>query len=1456
MALLFSLYLALQSSVVQTYLTRKITERLSAYFQADISVKGVNIAFFNKIILEEVLIKDQQKDSMLRIGELVAQIDSFSIRKQRISLHKLSLNDTKIEISLDSAKVPNYQFLLEKTQKTPGDTLSKWNVKCSNFVFENASFLYKDDFAERPVDFQLHDIALHLSGLRMSSDSTFFMIEKLVLSDHKKFSLNNFKSEFFMHSDQLGFKNLYARLPHSIIENANITIDQSSARETGDIRKTKLDVQLDSALISMLDIAPLVPDLQGMDASVKLSGHIYGSINDLKGKNIYLSYGLDTRINCDFYLNGLPAWENTFMHIDLKQSTMSFNDLQQVHLPNTSKKAYLSFPDALYQAGVVQYQGNFTGFPGDFVAYGTINSDFGKINTDLAFKPSESNKVDIDGHVQTIDFKIGRLIKNNLIGKVSYKGSIRGAIDKNQQLLTSHIDGEIKSIDINRYEYKNIDLNGDISGRRFDGYLSINDENVNLDFNGAFDFNQQVPVFDFKLNLNQAKLQALNLIENDSVAALSGLMKANFTGNNIDNLAGSIWIENGWYRNHNGQLDINNFELKTYHDKQEHLSLRSDFIDADIEGDYQFYRLKNTLSKVIKHYFPAIPIEYEDQPETNVFSFSGKMKDFSQISKVFFPGLLIEPAYFSGQINSETNKLDFAIGSSRIAYHETILKDVHIGINADKDFRMKNRFGQLLLPGNYSLHNLALNLSGTNNRIESLLSWSNYHELTYSGAIKTISQLSFDKKKRGLILNTELLPSNIYIADSLWSIQSAKLTIDSTQIDIQHFSIKNKNQHVTVNGTVSHEKDKRLLIGFENINLRLLNDLVQNNLNIQGIMHGEFALYDPLHRAYFLSDLHIDGLRLRNHLFGDVSMVNTWNGEAEQIISEVNFDRNGNKTLHAKGSYGPQSKLLDYTIELNNLSVTALQPFMEGSFTDFRGEATGKVRLHGPISHLLFDGELLGKNAGLTLTYLQVPYTFTDKVRFAGDSLIFDRLQVSDPEGNTAIFDGTIKHENFSNMVYNLRFSSPRILAINTNSRDNEQFYGKLYANGNLSITGKGLYVSIDATGSTQQGTELNILLDYEEKAQEYDFLKFVDRSYIPEQKSEEVLPEQSSNVQMNFDVEVTPEARMQLIYNSKIGDIIRSYGYGNLQIGVDNDYNIVMYGDYNVTRGDYLFTLQNVINKKFEIERGGQIIWNGDPYDANINLNAVYHLKASLKELFPSSDGAIDYSQRVPVNCKISLLDQLSSPKIGFDIDFPSSEDRIKDEVQQFFNTEEDRNKQILSLLILGRFYTPEYIRGNYEASNTNVVGSTASELFSNQLSNWLSQISKDFDIGVNYRPGDQVTDDEVELALSTQIFNDRITLNGNIGNNSSTTNASNNSNIVGDFDLNVKISKNGKLQFKAFNHSNNNLIYETSPYTQGIGVSYREDYDTFHELWNKFKSLFGLEKSKQTSGKTQKSK
>jgi len=319
-----------------------------------------------------------------------------------------------------------------------------------------------------------------------------------------------------------------------------------------------------------------------------------------------------------------------------------------------------------------------------------------------------------------------------------------------------------------------------------------------------------------------------------------------------------------------------------------------------------------------------------------------------------------------------------------------------------------------------------------------------------------------------------------------------------------------------------------------------------------------------------------------------------------------------------------------------------------------------------------------------------------------------------------------------------------------------------------------------------------------------------------------------------------TSEAKIQLLFNAAIGDAINGQGTGNLRFIYDKEGDFYIYGDYVIEKGDYMFVLQNVINRKFKIENGGTLTWNGDIYSAIVDLNAVYSLKTSVSDLLTST-GQGDNSRRIPVECRINLSKKLFNPTVKFDIAFPTADERTKDELQQFLSTQDDINRQMLSLMVMGQFFTPEYMRGrqgqDIQSNSTNLVGATTSDILSNQLSNWLSQISNDFDIGFKYRPSDQLNTNQMEVALSTQIFDNRVTINGNIGNNSrlqtNTTNP-----VVGEVEVYVKLTKSGKLQLKAYNRANDDLIYDTSLYKQGVGLTFKEEFDSLSDLFHFYKS------------------
>ncbi|HSH52603.1 MAG TPA: translocation/assembly module TamB domain-containing protein, partial [Bacteroidales bacterium] len=385
--------------------------------------------------------------------------------------------------------------------------------------------------------------------------------------------------------------------------------------------------------------------------------------------------------------------------------------------------------------------------------------------------------------------------------------------------------------------------------------------------------------------------------------------------------------------------------------------------------------------------------------------------------------------------------------------------------------------------------------------------------------------------------------------------------------------------------------------------------------------------------------------------------------------------------------------------------------------------------------------------------------------------------------------------------------------------------------------------VFVDISGRTEPNTKINIPISKSGLAEESGFVRFINTPKTSEKLMDDYNVD-LSGFRLNFDLEVTPEAEALLIFDSKIGDIIRARGEGNLKMEIDANNNFNMFGDYSIEEGDYLFTLQNVINKKFEIERGGTILWSGAPYNANIDIEAIYNLRTQLTNLFPE-DSTDFYRRRIPVECQIYLSDNLMNPSIRFDINLPTADEEINTRVKSTINTQEKLNRQFLSLLVLNSFM-PDQQQGaeNYLAeSGTAGLGSvTTSELLSNQLSHWLSQISEEWDIGVNYRLADEISSDQIEVALSTQLLNNRVSINSNVGYGGQTT--ENATNLVGDFRVDVKLTKNGKLRLKAYNESNDRILYDNAPYTQGVGIFYREEFNSFSELLNRFWSNFSRKK------------
>lgn len=1446
LSIITAFYVLLQNHRVQTFLTQKLADRFSEQLHTKIHIGGIDVAFFNKVILEEFWAEDFNTDTLAYINRMVASLDSFSIRKRFVSLKNFSFDQSKLYLSTDSLGSWNYRFP-ETSETAATDTSPQWKIYCNDFEFKNATMLFRPGNPDnQPIS--LSNINFRIGDLIYRDDSLLCSLESFSLKGNDNFSIDRFSSVISVSGPNISLKNINIDTRKSYLHNSDLEI---VLQDTIDNVLPSFNLDIGQSVINLADLALFIPSMDGMDQDVQLSGAIYGRISDLKGRNILMQFGENTLARFDFYLNGLPNLANTYVSFDLRHLQTTFADLHNINLPESAGVKHLVFPDSFYQSGLLTYKGNFTGFFSDFVTYGTFEGPMGQITTDLSITPAKGKKIELDGKLSTTGFNIGELFKEPLLGNIVFDGEVNGEFDEIMKDFAGTFKGGVAECYANGYTYRNISIDGEFSNKDFDGMFKVNDPNLKLDFRGRLNFNNPIPVFDFGLDLQNADLNALQLDAENIVSKVSGKVRANFSGNNIDNLIGSIDIENGSYQNKNGQLEFGKAQIKTETIKSNRLlTLNSDFADAKVLGKYNLKTFPLTFRYILSNYISVLQKTNETGPEIdNNFEYTIDIKQTDRLLAILKPGFSIGmPGKIEGEIDGRNN-LFFLEGTiPSIKYNGLTLQDISFRSASNNAYTAKVKVGLVQVGAGIKIYNASLNSEAKNNTIDTRLTWNNYHQLSYSGELNLVTTLTGSPEKIYSLI--EVNPSKVYVADSLWEVGRGRIIVDSTAITMSGITVNDGQQWVDISGKISENPDDRLTFTLKNIDLGKVENYLQAEPSLEGTINGNAELVDFYGNQKLFADVKIKQLKANHQLLGDVALVNSWDEFNSVLNTNLTITDNEKEQLTAKGFYNPATQEYEYNTMVNHFPVSILKQFITEGLSDFGGTTSGHLKIYGKPDDIMMDGSLLGENASVTIDFTKVNYHFTDSVRFDKRTIRFDNITIFDSQNNQGKFNGTISHHNYSNMVYNLRISSQKILAMNTTIRDNGIFYGKVVANGNFLITGKGVNINLGGEGKTLAGSDISISLEYEEDAAQYDFIRFVDKSF---NKDKGIIFTNSADTAFNLDlqIEVTPEAKAQFIYNSMIGDVIKVQGEGVLQFGMDKNGDITLKGNCIIQQGDYLFTLKNVINKRFTIEPGGTISWSGDPYNATIDLSAIYSLKASLKDLLVDEIQSVDGTLRIPVDCKIKLTDNLMNPAIRFEISFPITETRLIDKLLQFINTDEEVQRQVISLVMIGQFYTPEYKRGTFDASATatptDVIGSAAGELLSNQLSNILSQTINNLDVGFSYRPGGQVSKDEIELALSKQLFNNRVTINGNIGNNVNPFGNSNNQ-IVGDFDLKLKLNNSGKIQLKAFNRSNDNIIYETAPYTQGIGLSFKEDFDNYSELLNKISDIFRSKKDTVT--------
>jgi len=563
------------------------------------------------------------------------------------------------------------------------------------------------------------------------------------------------------------------------------------------------------------------------------------------------------------------------------------------------------------------------------------------------------------------------------------------------------------------------------------------------------------------------------------------------------------------------------------------------------------------------------------------------------------------------------------------------------------------------------------------------------------------------------------------------------------------------------------------------------------------------------------------------------------------------------------GAYDPALKKINLDAKATKLPIDFLNPLLKVFASDISGFASGKLKLTGQSENIFLEGDAFVENASMKVNYLQTKYSLTDTIRFDKQGIKFNDVRIKDPEGNIATLSGAVYHKNFQeyNADLIINIASRGFLVLNTQLKDNPMFYGTAYVEksvAKIKIDQNSLSFDISAKTSksvkTGKNSNLSIPLNKGLSVSEYSYISFDDSiSRKKLAQNADIVNKPSSSKQIAMDIkmnlEVTPDAKIQIIFDSKVGDIMEGNGSSpNLNITLNKKGDFEIFGDYTIERGTYTFTLGNfLLNKSFDVENGGKITFNGDLKDAEIDLKANYlKLKAPLSPILGEGDQQ-QYTKRIPVEPQMKLSGKLFNPVVGFDIYLPDADEQTRAYLKNAISTEEELTKQVFALLLMNQFISMGSVSNVGSAASstssnnrgTSAITATTFEMVGNQISNWLSKLSKDVDIGINIRPGSNaISPQEAELALSTQLLGNKVVLNGNfdvrgIG-GTANSGPGNTNQLTGDFDAELKLTE--KLRFKVFNRYND--VYNTgglSPYTQGVGIFYNQDFNRFSDLFRK---------------------
>ncbi len=1440
--------------MVQSFIGHRVAAAIASKLGTKASVGRVDVGLFNRVIIDDVSLLDQREVPFFQATRLSVKIGLLEALSGNIDITSAQVFGMKARLYRATADAPlNIQYVLDSLASKDTTSHKPLDLQVNSLVIRHGAVRYDQLDAPQKATFDLRHLAIrdlssHIMLNALRDDSLNLRVKKIAFNERSGLQLKSLSFKVVAGTREAYVEQLDLELPHSRCSAERLAATYQRKDGKIDTPSLQFKGRIDPSHVSPTDLAFLDNRLRRYANPLVFSTSFSGTAHQLRVHRLDAILARDARATslsapavATVGVSGtLSSWDSTpRWTASIRQLTVG-RDLLATLSPH--------LPAAVQRLGNISYRGVAGGRGHDLSTQGTLQVDEGLAHLSFAMRGQA-----LEGHLATDGLNIGTVLDDDRMGVLAADLRLQGNL--RQQRFAAK--GMVRRFDWNQYRYQNVNLDATYDRGRLSGKAGIDDPNVVAAVQGFFDKNGRTPSGSVTANISHINPTALGLTGAAQAGTVyGGRLDVTFRGNTLATLQGKAVVNDFYMTKPGDEYRLDDLQLSIGANAQgRYLTFDSDFGHGEVRGQFDYATLRQNIENLVVEQLPSL------QKFTSLRHRPVRHDSFTIEASVtrgdwlrHLAGLPIElnaPVDLYADVHSRSRQVDVRLTAPDVVYADRHLRQVSVNLSSpDNNLCADVKATQMGENGRGT--DLHVTAAAKQDELSTELMLDN-HAKRHRFRGRLSSMIQFDRNSQGVTeARFNVRPSELAIGDTLFTVHPASVVYSKNHLQVNGLSVTSGHQYVKVSGETAKGSDDPITVDLKDVNVEYVLDLVGfHSVDFSGFASGKAYLTHLFDGAGGHADLYVNKFQFEEGNMGTLLAKVGWNKEEEQIDIDAQAVDTlggslfaGQRLTTIRGYVSPKRNYIDLAIKAHDTRGEFVQSFCSSFMRDADLSVNGDLRLWGDLKQINLTGDARA-NGKMTIRPLNTTYQLHDApIQFLVNEIRFPSDVIYDRSGNTAIINGSVYHQHLSRLTYDFGIELHHLLGYDWDGSDGSTFYGTVYASGDVRVKGRSGQVDIDIDTTPERGSQVVYNASNPDAIASREFINWSSRDTLPDIDSlvadqlkadDEEEFDMPSDIRINFLINTNPDATLKVIMDNTSGDYIALNGSGVIRASYYNKGGVDVYGNYLIDHGVYKLTIQNIIKRDFEFLQGGLIAFGGDPYQADLHLQAQYQVNSvSLSDL---QLGRSFSSNNIRVNCLMNITGTPGAPKVDFNLDMPTVGTDAKQMIYSIINSEEEMNQQVLYLLAVGRFLSPS--SNNAMGSNTGekqtslAMQSILSGQLSQQINNVLSNVinNNNWNFGANISTGDEGWNNaEYEGLLSGRMLNNRLLINGQFGYRD---NANATTSFIGDFDIRYLISPNGNFSVRVYNQTNDRYFTRNSLNTQGIGFVLKRDFNGWRDLF-----------------------